>query len=176
MTKLSKQRSELEKQLSVIREAELQESKKNIAVLLKTLKPEIDAYKSLIRFEKYGKVQVELTYHIELTFDAYDLCHNPKSRLDSSYDLGDFEGYCEVGPVKEPKGYRITNFVDEDNFCNRGIEEYSQLVVIHPELKKHCDAFLKAKRTLAKKVVKTAEKLGVDQDMAFDAIGDILYK
>jgi hypothetical protein len=51
-----------------------------------------------------------------------------------------------------------------------GVDQYEDIVAVHPEVKKHCDNFLKAKRTLAKKVAKIADKLGLDKETAFDAV------
>lgn len=175
MKNLSKQKAELEKKLSEIRDIESKEAENNLAELLKIVKPELDAYKSLATFTKRGKIEVELTYNIDLSLDLYDLGYNPESDADPLLDLGEFEGGCEISAAKEPKGYKIAQFGSEDKFGNMGIEEYKDIVAIHPDVKKHCDNFLKAKRTLAKKIAKTAEKLGLDKEMAFEAVRDLVY-
>jgi hypothetical protein len=176
MNNLSKKKAELEKQLSDISDIERKESEKNLLELLKIVKPEIDMYKSLAVFDKCGKIQVELTYNINLSLDtAYDLGYNPYSEADHLIDLGEFEGGCEISIVKEPKGYKIAQFTSEDSFVNMGILEYKDIVAIHPDVKKHCDNFLKAKRALVKKVTKTAKKLGLDKEFAFTAVQDKMY-
>lgn len=169
-TLMKKNKAELENQLNAILDSERKEKEKNLAILLKTLKPEIDAYKSLVSFHKRGKVMVELNYDIEMTFDMYDLGYNPDSKSDPDLDLGEVDGSCSIGPIKEPKGYKVTQFVAEDAFANMGLDAYDEIEKIHPEVKKHCDAFLKAKRNLAKKVAKLADKMGIEKEEAFNAV------
>jgi hypothetical protein len=167
---LSAKKAELEQQLKEIDDIERKTTQRNLAELIKIVKPEIDAYKSLGDFHKRGKIKVELTYDINLSLDLYDLGYNPDSDADPLLDLGDFEGGCSIDVVKEPKNHKIAKFISEDKFANLCVDEYKELVAVHPDLKKHCDYFLKAKRTLAKKVAKTAEKLNLDKELAFDAV------
>lgn len=170
-TNLEKQKAELEKQLNELNEIQQAQNKSKITALLKTLKTDIEEYKLLCSFKTKGKLKVELSYNIEYNFDSYDIGHNPNSKCKdhNSADLGEFEGNCYV-TVKEPKGHNIAHFIAEDAFGNMGIDEYKTITNIHPDVKKHCDKFLKAKRNLAKKVAKTAEKLGLDIEDAFDAV------
>ena len=169
-TDLSKKKADLEKQLNEIRDVERKITEKNLVELIKAVKPEIDAYKSLFSFHKRGKITVELTYDIELSMDLYDLGHYSDGGSGSLITLGEFEGGCSIENVKEPKNHKIAQFISEDKFGNMGIDEYEDIVAVHPEVKKHCDNFMKAKRTLAKKVDKIADKLGLDKETAFDAV------
>jgi|694.fasta_scaffold129310_6 hypothetical protein len=169
-TELSKKKADLEKQLNEIHNVERKTTEKNLMELIKAVKPEIDAYKSLGVFQKRGKITVELTYDIDLNMDMYDLGYNPDSDANPLLDLGEFEGGCSIDKVKEPKNHKIAQFISEDKFANMGVDQYEDIVAVHPEVKKHCDNFLKAKRTLAKKVAKIADKLGLDKETAFDAV------
>jgi hypothetical protein len=171
MSDIKKKKAELQKQLSDLSEIEQKENKNKIAVLLKTLKADIENYESLCSFKKHGKIKVELSYNIEYSFDPHDLgAPNPNKVTDpDSADLGEFEGNCYV-IVKEPKNYNVAMFIAEDAFGNMNIDNYNDITSIHPDVKKHCDKFLKAKRNLSQKIVKTAEKLDLDIDDAFDAV------
>jgi hypothetical protein len=171
MSDIKKKKAELQKQLIDLSEIEQKENKNKIAVLLKTLKADIEDYQSLCSFKTDGKIKVELHYKIEYSFDPHDLGEpNPNRVADSkTADLGEFEGDCYV-TTKEPKNYNISRFIAEDSFGNMSVDDYESITSIHPDVKKHCDKFLKAKRNLSQKIVKTAEKLDLDIDDAFDAV------
>jgi hypothetical protein len=172
MSDIKKKKAELQKQLNDLHEIEQKENKNKFAVLVKTLKSDIENYQSLCSFKKHGKIKVELSYNIECFFDSHDLGDpNPdwKGTDPDSADLGEFEGNCYV-IVKEPKNHNVAMFIAEDSFGNMSVDDYKGITSIHPDVKKHCDKFLKAKRNLSQKIVKTAEKLDLDIDDAFDAV------
>ena len=163
---IERKKAELEKQLNAIKEIEKEEQDRKIDELIKLVKPEMDAFTSLINFQTKGKIQVELTYDIglQLYLESWD-----KTDVE-------FEGNCYIEKMKEPKGYRIAKFVAEDCFGNMGIDEPQDLVAIHPEIKKHFDKHQKAKTALWNKIIKVAEKLDIDQQDAFDAVEGVIYK
>lgn len=163
---IERKKAELEKQLNAIKEIENAEQNRKIDELIKLVKPEMDAFTSLINFRTKGKIQVELTYDIEL--QLYLECWDRE-------DV-EFEGNCYIDNTKEPKGYRIAQFVAEDCFGNMGIDEPKDLVAIHPEIKKHFEKHKKAKTALWNKIIKVAEKLDIDQQDAFDAVEGVIYK
>lgn len=163
---IERKKAELEKQLNAIKEIENAEQARKIDEFIKLVKPEMDAFTSLICFRTKGKIQVELTYDIELQLYL------------ESWNKEDveFEGNCYINKTKEPKGYQIAQFVAEDAFGNMGIDEPQDLVAIHPEVKKHFQKFDKAKTALWNKIVKVAEKLGIDQQDAFDAVEEVIWE
>lgn len=160
ITLIERKKAELQKQLNAIKETESAERTRKIDELIKMVKPEMDVFLSLTKFHTKGKIQVELTYDIELQLYVND------------GDDIEFDGNCYINKTKEPKGYNISQFISEDCFCNIGINEPQDLVTIHPEIKRHFEKYKKAKTALRNKIIKVAEKLNIDQQDALEAIDE----
>lgn len=162
---IERKKAELEKQLNAIKEIENAQQARKIDELIKLVKPEMDAFTSLINFRTKGKIQVELTYDIELQLYL------------ESWNKEDveFDGNCYINKTKEPKGYSISRFISEDCFGNMGLNEPKDLVAIHPEIKKHFEKHKKAKTALWNKIIKVAEKLDINQQDAFDAVEGVIF-
>lgn len=155
---LLKEKARLEKQLQEIKDIESREKDSKADTLLDALAPEIKALKDLICFKKKGKITVEVSYDMDVV-----LCD---TTLHDNTELGGIEADCCVS-IKQPKGYNIVPFNHDDSFCNMGMDNYKEMVLVHPDLKKHLEAFVKARKNLITKTNKTAKKLGLDVEDAF---------
>lgn len=164
---LVEEKALLEKKLKEINAFEEQEMENKFEDLIRIVKPELDAYKKLITFAKKGKVTVELSYDIELSLCDHNLSQSGRG------NLGDIEADCCVH-VKQPKGYNIVPFIHEDNFCNMGMDDYDSVATVDPDLKKHCNDFLRAKEKLIDKTIKTAKKLDLDENESLERVQEFV--